>query len=240
MLFNSAMERGAGIRYALPRGGQQSKRYCDRTIVYPYQHNGITAVSNIWDVLNWTSHYLAKSNLYGYGRLLWNPELTAEEIGEEWTRMTFGLDPAVTKTVVDILMESWPGLRELYLPAWRRLDGRAACSLWPRRGRLRIADRDGIGVDRTQATETGDSGQYIGANAAMYERLETWARLNCCYFSTMSLNTHVLSQATRSFSIFMSLILKGRAGGAVARTLGCLEPRLGRQPILHVKQQLLE
>ena len=33
------------------------------------------------------------ANLYGFGRLAWNPDLSAEDIADEWTRQTFGTDP---------------------------------------------------------------------------------------------------------------------------------------------------
>ena len=33
------------------------------------------------------------ANLYGYGRLAWDPNLSAGRIIDEWTRMTFGSDP---------------------------------------------------------------------------------------------------------------------------------------------------
>ncbi|HPP36028.1 MAG TPA: alpha-glucuronidase family glycosyl hydrolase, partial [Clostridiales bacterium] len=37
---------------------------------------GIAAVSNIGDDMNWTGHDLAQANLYCYGRLAWDPQLT--------------------------------------------------------------------------------------------------------------------------------------------------------------------
>lgn len=45
---------------------------------------GIAAVSNIGDNMNWTGHILAQANLYGYGRLTWNPSLSSEQIAREW------------------------------------------------------------------------------------------------------------------------------------------------------------
>src|SRR5690606_36216093 len=60
--------------------------------LYDTVHNGYAAVSNIGDDENWTGHTLAQANLYGYGRLTWNPNLSAEQIAEEWIRLTFGND----------------------------------------------------------------------------------------------------------------------------------------------------
>src|SRR5215467_6271412 len=68
---------------------------------------GYVAVVNAGRDRNWLAHPFAAANLYAYGRLAWNPSLTAREISEEWSRLTFGSDPAVVKTVADIAMRSW-------------------------------------------------------------------------------------------------------------------------------------
>ena len=44
---------------------------------------------------NWTGNHLSQSNLYGYGRLAWNPDLSAQQINDEWTKLTFSNDPEV-------------------------------------------------------------------------------------------------------------------------------------------------
>ncbi|MFX3634403.1 MAG: alpha-glucuronidase family glycosyl hydrolase [Candidatus Pristimantibacillus sp.] len=149
--------------------------------VHPYQHSGITAVSNIGDDDNWTGHHLAQSNLYGYGRLIWNPELSAEEIAEEWTRLTFGHDKEVRDTLVQLLMESWSiyesytaplGVGWMVKPHYHYgpdVDG-YEYSKW---GTYHFADLHGIGVDRTGATGTGYIDQYEPNNAALYESIVT-------------------------------------------------------------------
>lgn len=149
--------------------------------VHPYTHCGITAVSNVGDDDNWTGHHLAQANLYGYGRLIWNPELAAAEIAEEWTRLTFGSDPEVLSVVTGLLLESWPIYEQYTSPlgvGWMvkphvhygpDVDG-YEYSKW---GTYHFADCRGIGVDRTQASGTGYTAQYESANAERYERLET-------------------------------------------------------------------
>ena len=52
--------------------------------------NGIAAIVNVGNDENWTGHFLAQANLYGYGRLAWNSEIRSEEIVEEWIKLTFG------------------------------------------------------------------------------------------------------------------------------------------------------
>ncbi len=65
--------------------GSKVKHIVDGSL-FGAKYSGYAAVSNIGDQDNWTGHVLAQANLYGYGRLVWNPELSADEIAEEWVR----------------------------------------------------------------------------------------------------------------------------------------------------------
>ncbi|GAA4300348.1 alpha-glucuronidase family glycosyl hydrolase [Aestuariibaculum suncheonense] len=67
---------------------------------------GIAGVSNVGTDINWTGNVMLQANWYGYGRLAWNPDLKAENIANEWIRMTFSNDIAVVKTIEDILLMS--------------------------------------------------------------------------------------------------------------------------------------
>ncbi len=60
---------------------------------------GFVGVSNVGLDDNWLGNHLSQANLYGFGRLAWKPDLTARAIAGEWTRLTFGNDPEVEKTV---------------------------------------------------------------------------------------------------------------------------------------------
>ncbi|WP_110931648.1 alpha-glucuronidase family glycosyl hydrolase [Paenibacillus bouchesdurhonensis] len=147
---------------------------------FPMKHSGVAAVSNIGDDANWTGHTLAQVNLYGYGRLIWNPDLSAAEIAEEWAKLTFGSDSLVVETVCSMLLKSWEiyesytaplGVGWMVTPHYHYgpdVDG-YEYSRW---GTYHFADRDGIGVDRTAATGTGYAAQYFPPNAEMYESLD--------------------------------------------------------------------
>src|SRR5262249_35963818 len=50
---------------------------------------GYVAVVNAGSDENWLGHPLAMANLYGYARLAWNPNLSAKQIANEWTALTF-------------------------------------------------------------------------------------------------------------------------------------------------------
>jgi alpha-glucuronidase len=156
------------------------KRVVDGS-VYEMKHSGIAAVSNIGDDENWTGHTLAQVNLYGYGRLIWNPELSSEDIAEEWAKLTFGNDAQVVGIICGILMKSWPIYESYTAPlsvGWMvtphyhygpDVDG-YEYSRW---GTYHFADRNGIGVDRTLATGTGYAAQYYPENADLYESIES-------------------------------------------------------------------
>ncbi len=140
---------------------------------------GMAAVSNIGDDPNWTGHLLAQANLYGFGRLAWNPRLSAASIAEEWIALTFGSDPGVMSVVSDLLLRSWEIYESYTAPlgvGWMvnpdhhygpNVDG-YEYSKW---GTYHFADCHGIGVDRTAATGTGYTRQYHAPQADRYESL---------------------------------------------------------------------
>lgn len=142
---------------------------------------GMAAVSNTGNDYNWTGHDLAAVNLYGFGRLAWNTELSADDIALEWIKQTFTHDEKVVNTILEILMKSWPVYEKYTSPlgiGWMvnpnnhygpNIDGYE----YDRWGTYHRADRDGLGVDRTVKTGTGYAGQYNEPNASMYENIET-------------------------------------------------------------------
>ena len=143
---------------------------------------GFVSVVNVGLDTNWLHHPMAMANLYGFGKLAWNPNLTSEEIVDGWTRMTFGDDPRVVATIDRLQLESWHayegytgplGLGTLtdiigvhYGPGIESAE-RNGWGQWLR------ADNKGIGMDRTVATGTGYIGQYPPELAAVYESLKT-------------------------------------------------------------------
>jgi alpha-glucuronidase len=130
----------------------------------------------------WLGSPLALANLYGFGRLAWDPDLGAAAIADEWTRLTFGNDAEVRATIDTLELNSWriyesytgplgvgtltdilgahfgPGIESAERNGWGQ---------WIR------ADHHGIGMDRTVATGTGYIGQYPAPLAAKYESLAT-------------------------------------------------------------------
>jgi alpha-glucuronidase len=143
---------------------------------------GFVGVANAGGSSSWLGHHLAMANLYGFGRLAWNPDASSRQIAEEWTRLTFGPEPQVVKTITEMLLASWhiyenytgplgagtltdiihvhygPGIESSERNGW---------------GQWHRADDKGIGMDRTTATGTGFIGQYRPPVAQMYESLQS-------------------------------------------------------------------
>ncbi|MGH9620698.1 MAG: alpha-glucuronidase family glycosyl hydrolase [Bryobacteraceae bacterium] len=141
---------------------------------------GMVGVANLGADPNWMGSDLAQANLYGFGRLAWNPNLSARQITREWTEMTFGHEALVDNTVETIQLESWRtyenytgplGLGTLtdilgshYGPNPQSAE-RNGWGQWIR------ATHKGVGMDRTVKTGTGYIGQYPPEVARKYESL---------------------------------------------------------------------
>jgi alpha-glucuronidase len=144
------------------------------------QVQGFVAVANVGDDANWTGHDLAQANLYGFGRLAWQPALDPIDIAREWARQTFGVAGGAAEAIVSILRGSWETYESYTTPlgvGWMvnpshhygpNPDGYE----YDRWGTYHFADRDGVGVDRTAATGTGYAAQYRSELSAMFESLE--------------------------------------------------------------------
>jgi alpha-glucuronidase len=143
---------------------------------------GYVSVVNVGLEANWLHHPMAMANLYGYGKLAWNPNQPLHDVIDAWTRLTWGNDPKVDFTIDAMQLGSWsnyesytgpngmgtltnilgyhfgPGIESAERNGWGQ---------WFR------GEKDGIGMDRTVATGTGYAGQYPLALAATYESLAT-------------------------------------------------------------------
>jgi len=144
--------------------------------------NGVVGVSNAGLDDNWFGNHMSQANLYGFGRLAWNPDLSARQIAEEWTRLTFGNDPKVVKTIADMQLKSWRtyedytgplGLQTLTDIVGNHYGVAVEASERNGWGQWHRADEKGVGMDRTVATGTGFIGQYSPAVARMYESVVT-------------------------------------------------------------------
>lgn len=166
------------------RSGSEPSRVKDIVSGKTFQRplGGLVAVTNVGLDQNWLGHDLAMSNLYAFGRIAWNTDLSARAIIDEWTRLTFGHNAQVVDTIDSLQLRSWRiyenytgplgagGLTDIigvhYGPGIESSE-RNGWGQWHR------ADENGIGMDRTAATGTGFVSQYPPALASLYESLET-------------------------------------------------------------------
>ncbi|MEQ8581535.1 MAG: alpha-glucuronidase family glycosyl hydrolase [Marinoscillum sp.] len=75
--------------------------------LHDYSITGIAGVANTGTDINWTGHPFAQANWYAFGLLAWNPEQTADQIAEDWIRMSYSNDPKTIATIKDMMMNSW-------------------------------------------------------------------------------------------------------------------------------------
>ena len=76
------------------------------SFVKPQTLKAMAGVANIGDNTNWCGHHFAQANWYAFGRLAWNPNLTSEEIANEWLQQTFSLGSAVANSSLFTLHSS--------------------------------------------------------------------------------------------------------------------------------------
>lgn len=143
---------------------------------------GFVGIADVGRDPNWLGSDLAMANLYAFGRLAWNPNVSPPQVIDEWTRLTFGRDPLVVATINALQLQSWPvyeeytgplgagGLTDItgshYGPGIESSE-RNGWGQWHR------ADSQGIGMDRTASSGTGYIAQYPQAIARLYESLAT-------------------------------------------------------------------
>jgi alpha-glucuronidase len=131
---------------------------------------------------DWLGSPMALSNLYSFGRLAWDPNLSPEQIAEEWTRQSINNNPVVVSTVSKMMMQSWPAYEHYTGPlGLQTLTGITGSHYGPDVeasehngwGQWHRDDHEGIGMDRTVATGTGYVGQYPPEIAKIYESTAT-------------------------------------------------------------------
>ena len=154
--------------------------------VNPNRLVGISGVANIGDDANWCGHPFSQANWYAFGRLAWNPSLTAEEIAHEWLVQTYGnQDERFTKPVEMMMMTSREACVNYMMPLGLHHifkfdhhygpepDGFIAsyplewCPVYYHK-----ADAQGIGFDRS-SKGTDAVGQYPEPYRSLYDNIET-------------------------------------------------------------------
>lgn len=154
--------------------------------VNPDRLVGISGVANIGDDANWCGHPFSQANWYAFGRLAWNPSLTAEEIAHEWLVQTYeNQDERFTKPVEMMMITSREACVNYMMPLGLHHifkfdhhygpepDGFIAsyplewCPVYYHK-----ADAQGVGFDRS-SKGTDAVGQYPEPYRSMYDNIAT-------------------------------------------------------------------
>ena len=127
-----------------------------------HARTGIAGVANTGSDRNWSGHHFAPANWYAFGRLAWNPALTAEGIAEEWIRATWARQPQTVRAIKSIMLGSREAFVNYTMPlGLHHLIGGNHYAVMPENDDKRRldwsatyyhrADAQGIGFDRTRA-----------------------------------------------------------------------------------------
>lgn len=192
--------------------------------VNPSKLVGISGVANIGDDANWCGHPFSQANWYAFGRLAWNPSLTAEEIAHEWLVQTYeNQDEKFTKPVEMMMMTSREACVNYMMPLGLHHifkfdhhygpepDGFIAsyplewCPVYYHK-----ADAQGIGFDRS-SKGTDAVGQYPEPYRSQYDNIQTCPEEYLLWFHHVAWNYKMKSGST----LWQELCMKYNMGVAM-------------------------
>ena len=192
--------------------------------VNPDKLVGISGVANIGDDANWCGHPFSQANWYAFGRLAWNPSLSAEEIAHEWLVQTYeNQDEKFTKPVEMMMMTSREACVNYMMPLGLHHifkfdhhygpepDGFIAsyplewCPVYYHK-----ADAKGIGFDRS-SKGTDAVGQYPEPYRSLYDNIETCPEEYLLWFHHVAWNYKMKSGST----LWQELCMKYNMGVAM-------------------------
>lgn len=192
--------------------------------VNPRKLVGISGVANIGDDANWCGHPFSQANWYAFGRLAWNPSLSAEEIAHEWLVQTYeNQNEKFTKPVEMMMMTSREACVNYMMPLGLHHifkfdhhygpepDGFIAsyplewCPVYYHK-----ADAKGIGFDRS-SKGTDAVGQYPEPYRSLYDNIETCPEEYLLWFHHVAWDYKMKSGST----LWQELCMKYNMGVAM-------------------------
>ena len=146
--------------------------------------SAIAGVTNIGDSVNWCGHHMAQANWYAFGRMAWNPELSSEQILDEWLKQTFTTDKKFVEPVKEMMLVSREACVSYEMPLGLHHTFKGPDHYgpgpWDRSSRpdwepayYHKAAADGVGFDRTSKTGTNAVSQYHEPLRSLYDNVET-------------------------------------------------------------------
>ncbi len=169
--------------------------------------SGMAGVANIGRDRDWSGSTFNQANWYVWGRMAWDPDLSATGIAREWAAQTFGTDPRIVTPVVAMMMGSreavvdytgafglahlmatghhygpGPWVRDLARPEWNPVY-------------YHRADKAGIGFDRTR-TGSDAVGQYAPSIARRLADPKTTPERDLLWFHHVAWDRRMASGRT--------------------------------------------
>ena len=155
------------------------------SFVSPQRLRGIAGVANVGLDDNWCGHHFSQANWYAFGRLAWNPGLSAEAIAREWLKLTFTRDEAFVNPMTEVMMASREACVDYMMPLGLHHIFQFDHHYGPDPGGFKPdyplewcpvyyhqADSLGVGFNRS-STGTNATSQYREPYRSLYDNMET-------------------------------------------------------------------
>ncbi|HVW75901.1 MAG TPA: alpha-glucuronidase family glycosyl hydrolase, partial [Rhizomicrobium sp.] len=142
--------------------------------------SGMAGVANIGNDRDWSGSIFNQANWYVFGRMAWDPEISARDVATEWVKQTFSTDPGFVTPTVAMMMASREAVVDYMTPLGLELimahGNHMGPGPWDTIGPredwkatyYHRADSVGIGFDRTM-TGSDNAAQYKGPLKAEFE-----------------------------------------------------------------------
>jgi alpha-glucuronidase len=218
------------------------------------QMTGIAGVANTGNDRNWCGHFFAQANWFAFGRLAWDHSISAEQIADEWIRMSLSNDSGTVATVSSIMIGSREacvnymtplGLHHImevdvhYGPGPQLDTGRVD---W-RSSYYHRADSIGLGFDRSSAGSNA-VGQYFPPLRSAFDNLETCPEQYLLWFHHVRWDHRVSSGRT----LWQELCVRYTAGTDYVREMdnkwltlkGAVDPQIFSSVKKKLDKQLID
>ncbi|MGH8302846.1 MAG: alpha-glucuronidase family glycosyl hydrolase [Steroidobacteraceae bacterium] len=194
--------------------------------LYGEHLTAIAGVANTGSDRNWCGSIFNQANWYAFGRLAWNPDLSARQIAREWVQMTFTSDRRFVQPVVRMMMASREAAVDYMTPLGLASQMAAGTHFGPgpwvapakdtppdwSSTYYSRADAQGIGFDRT-ASGSNAIAEYSPHVAAELDNLATCPENLLLWFHHLSWDYRMRSGRT----LWDSLVLHYGQGVAQVR-----------------------
>jgi alpha-glucuronidase len=175
--------------------------------LYHQRITGMAGVANTGTDRNWTGHHFLQANWYTFGRLAWNPNLSTQQIANEWIAMTLTHDPYASRVITRIMLESHEAVVDYMTPLglhhlfWGGHHYGPA-PWWDKEARadwnpvyFHKAESNGVGFDRTR-TGSNTVAQYHAAVREHFRKLDACPEKFLLWFHHVRWNYRMRSGRT--------------------------------------------